>query len=647
MSIVFVEPEGGWVPCPTCKIEKEAQYLEEGKCPQCGTYLLDDPDNPANALTEEEMAEVAAVESAEAAATDAGIPASSGGKAKKGGSAVSSSTEEKPYVPRNDVEREAFEIAYTKPVATIDDDKDREIRHRILCRRRLMPFIRKFRPKYLPGWVHEDICQRLEQFVKDVEDGKEPRLLLMMPPRAGKSEIGSRHFPAWVLGKHPEWEIIAASHTSSLTMSFSRYVRDLVKDPVYGAIFSGTKLDPSSQSVENWNILGGGGYLAAGVGTGITGRGAHILLLDDLVKDIEAADSQTIRDNTWEWYASTAYTRLAPGGGVIGIMTWWHDDDWAGRIQQVMATGEGDKFEIIKYPAINDYGDEYILEARPHRPIQQFMPGHLPDEADKPRLVRVKDTAIHPARYTTAMMQRIKKNLYAAGQQRVWNALYQQNPAPDDGLFFTKEMFRYYSTAPERARCTVYQTWDFAITEGSENDYTVGTTIYQDERDALYVVDVRRFKSDDSFFIIDTILDYAREYDADLLGFEDGQIWKALQSLFDKRCDEREQYPAYEILKPLTDKMVRASPLRGRMQLGKVYFDEKAPWFRDLYHEMTRFPAGKHDDQIDSLAWGARLVLTRSAPRPLTTRQSKQPKSWKTKLNGIINGSVGATHMSA
>ena len=109
-------------------------------------------------------------------------------------------------------------------------------------------------------------------------------------------------------------------------------VRDLVRDPAYKAIFPDLMLDPASQSIENWNTLQGGGYMAAGVGTGISGRGCHILVVDDVVKDAEAADSVTIRENTWEWYISTAYTRLAPGGGVLGILTHWHEDDWAGRI---------------------------------------------------------------------------------------------------------------------------------------------------------------------------------------------------------------------------------------------------------------------------------------------------------------------------
>ena len=782
-----------------------------------------------------------------------------------------------------------------------------ELAARELCRRRLLPFIQRFRPKYTAGWVHADICRRIERFVRQVEEGKEPRLLLMMPPRSGKSEISSRHTPAWILGQHPEWEIIAASHTSSLTMSFSRYLRDLMRDPAYLAVFENAQLDPKSQAVENWNMLKGGGYLAAGVGTGITGRGAHILLLDDLVKDIEAADSITIRDNTWEWYLSTAYTRLAPGGGVLGLMcmtgdtsvlmadgserrldtlgpddmiatyangmlatsrvaamkssgrdsvfkitttsgkivranqrhpfltvtpegelawtrvknlttahrivarkvnggsgegslapsmgvnslqnaeacakattqkrsgrtdtvttgiatkpdvmldsstamasqqrnttpctssrvdvvqsaantrlmlahpatgktnsqwitvtipegcehysattvmpesdtlrlskwhlpqqnifdftaeqiasievdgeeevfdlqvdrtenfiangvvshnTWWNADDWAGRIQEAMKDG-GDKFEIIRYPAINEQGDEYILEDDSIVEIPPSTP--VPPNA---RMTRPHNTAVHPARYTTEAMLRIKNNLIRGGQKRVWDALYQQNPIPDEGNFFEKNLFQYYSTKPARNELRVYQAWDFAISEGKESDYTVGATIGVDHRDAVYVLDIRRFRSSDAFVLIDTIIDYAIEYDVDWLGFEDGQIWKALESQFEKRSREKKFYPSYEVLKPLTDKLVRANPLKGRMQARKVFFDMDAHWFRELQKEMLHFPAGKHDDQIDALAWAVRLTLMHAPPRE--KRPEVKIKSWKDKLRMI--GGSGGGHMSA
>jgi len=807
---------------------------------------------------------------------------------------------------------EAYELPYDPPSYHFAPSEDPrvELATRELCRRKLLPFIQRFRPKYTAGWVHEDICRRIERFVKQVEAGESPRLLLMMPPRSGKSEISSRHTPAWILGQHPEWEIIAGSHTSSLSLSFSRYLRDVMRDPAYSAVFPDARLDPSSQSVENWNLTKGGGYLAAGVGTGITGRGAHVLLLDDLVKDIEAADSITIRDNTWEWYLSTAYTRLAPGGGVLGLMcmtgdtpvlmadgterrldtlkasdkistyrngvlsasrvaalkssgrdsvyriltnsgrivranqrhpfltvapdgelvwtrvqslttahkilalpasgvsgkglpaqlkvaknqpsavecatpttirksgltgtknraitaklvalpdssiamgspqqttmrctkpkmesapsaanmlstdgrlstgkissllttattlgkfagcsattvmrgldtlelsqwhlplpntsdfipeqivsieldgeeeffdvqaddtenfianglvshnTWWHADDWAGRIQESMALDDGaDKFEIIRYPAINEYGDEFILS---DDSIVEIPPGEpVPDGS---KLTRRQNTAIHPARYTTAMMLRIKNNLTGGGQKRVWDALYQQNPIPDEGNFFSKEMFRYYGSAPDRRELYVYQAWDFAISEGKESDYTVGMCIGVDHRDNVYVLDVRRFRSGDSFLIVDTILDFAQAYDADALGVEDGQIWKAIESQFQKRCEERRHFPSHEVLKPLTDKLVRANPLRGRMQLGKVYFDKNAPWFTELYKEMLHFPAGKHDDQIDGLSWAIRLTLSRLAPRQKT--YEPKIKSWKDDLSRYMEG-AGASHMAA
>lgn len=536
---------------------------------------------------------------------------------------------------------EAYQLPYEPPTFDFQHaaaSPEQELAQRELCRRRLLPFIQRFRPKYNAGWVHADICRRLERFMRQVERGEEPRLLLMCPPRSGKSEIGSRHFAPWMLGQHPDWEIIAASHTSSLSMSFSRYIRDLMRNPAYGAVFPDAVLDPSSQSTENWNLTRGGGYLAAGVGTGITGRGAHVLLLDDLVKDIEAADSITIRDNTWEWYLSTAYTRLAPGGGVIGIMTWWSADDWAGRIQEAMNAGDGDKFEIVRYPAINEYGDEYVLE---DDSIVEIQPGRLvPTGA---RMTRQQGTAIHPARYTTEAMLRIKRNLIAGGQKRVWDALYQQNPVPDEGNFFNKEMFRYYGSPPARSDLCVYQAWDFAISEGKESDYTVGVCIGQDHYDNLYILDVRRFRSGDGGYIIDEILDFAATWSADVLGFEDGQIWKAIEFQFQKRCEERRQYPSYELLKPLTDKMVRANPLKGRMQLGKVFFDKHAPYFTDLHKEFLHFPAGKHDDQVDAVAWTIRLTLSRSAPK----REIKEPKmpSWRDRLKVGYKGDT--SHMAS
>ncbi len=825
-------------------------------------------------------------------------------------------------------------VPYTPPTYTPSSSPEQELANRELARRRLLPFIQRFRPKYMPGWAHEDICRRLERFMKDVEEKKSPRLLIMLPPRFGKSEIGSRHFPPWVLGHHPDWEIIAASHTASLTLSFSRYIRDVMRDPGYKVVFTQAALDPSSQSVENWNLTQGGGYLAAGVGTGITGRGClapytlvdtnrgkiriidlkvgdsvygydhkqqkvvetrvkalqvterskplldfgdvrlttdhriynaargfythagespnllglrrqegssrcdvqgvlfqstdgsdhnaqmrllweelsaqrgrvpevagsarrggesvlqspllrhvqdqqpsglqqgerrvstlqkagywdgsfqvlqqgllqrvqgfetadgcvqwrvsdaeeasvsprrevpavrydpcavrgaphqprrdgqpnvesgaavrgvppqissvhgacsadiaglfepfdfvidiqtetgnfftegllvhncHVLLLDDLVKDIEAADSQTITDNTWEWYGSTAYTRLAPGGGVLGIMTWWSEQDWAGRIQETMKTGEGDVFEIVKYPAINDDGDEYIL-LNDH--IEQFPPDREPPP--NARLTRKQGTAVHPDRYDTEAMLRIKRNLFATGQKRVWYALYQQDPLPDEGILFTKEMLRY-GNYQRRSDWRAYQAWDFSITEKRMSDWISCTTGYVTPEDDIVIADVLRFKVDeDGMSLVEAMIDQYVAHECSEIGFEDGQIWKSIKTLFEKRCRERKVYPSYKVLSPITDKVVRSGPLRGRMQMGKVFIQKNRPWNEAFIKELTHFPGGKHDDMVDSTAWMVRVAMEHT---PKKDRKMPEPKSWKDKINKLGRGSV--SHMAA
>lgn len=945
-----------FVPCSTCGIDRLTSTLnEKGQCPFCIEEGVAPP------APEPRTSRIIVVPS------------------KNTGARTKNTQEESP-IPRavrpedQPVVDEAYTMPYTAPAfdhRKAEADPARELAMRELCRRHLLPFVQRFRPKYLAGWVHEDICRRLERFVKAVEAGASPRLLLLLPPRSGKSELGSRNFPPWVLGQHPDWEIIAASHTQSLTLSFSRYVRDLVRDQAYKAIFPALVLDPASQSIENWNTLQGGGYMAAGVGTGISGRGCfsrntllrshtrsdllpisnirvgemvygydhrtgllkpvkiiavsltrtrrqlyavedivctedhyfynpierayttagalttnmsllrraegqgvenvsclllsepsdpfegedlpqvrreesgpcvrvqklshetstsrpqsdtdlhtlregvraqgsraqggdqeirstehvlfkgllqhspevsaedkevlrgvrgtfeqteseqvllphllsgyqegsfdkdsvqqgvfnteetsdcskgsslrdvraeglpsgstshrsqrgkqqdwelgavvlslsqvvshtpgvcardieafvqdedgelvvdiqteshnffvgvanllvhncHILVVDDVVKDAEAADSVTIRENTWEWYISTAYTRLAPGGGVLGILTWWHEDDWAGRIQEVMKSGEGDVFEVVKYPAINEDGDEYILQ---DDTIQQFSP-----ESDPPpegsRLTRLRGTAIHPDRYTTEMMLKIKNNLISSGLKRVWNALYQQNPVPDDGVYFTKEMLRWYTHPPRREEMFVYQAWDFAITEKTDSDWTVCATVGQDEQDNLYLLHILRFRSGDGNAIVDDVIDQFELFKPDLLGFEDGQIWKSLASQFKKRCDERGVYPNSELLQPLTDKKVRAGPLKGRMQIGKFFVRQNQQWTESFRQELMKFPSGKYDDQVDASAWAVRLTLTKVAPKK---RVPKVEKSWKDKLNGLTGGDRGG-HMAA
>lgn len=535
-----------------------------------------------------------------------------------------------------------------------------EIAKRVLARRSLIQFTKRFYPQYTPGWVHYDIARRLEQFMRDVENKRSPRLMLLVPPRHGKSELASIRFPAFILGHHPEWEVINCGYNLDLPMKFSRKVREIVRDPGYKPLFSNSMLDPDSQSAEAWNTTAGGGFTAAGVGGGITGKGATVLIIDDPIKNQEEADSIIVRDGLWDWYWSTAYSRLAPGGGILVIQTWWHDDDLAGRLQQKMRTEEGsDQFVIIKYPALAEKWEyrnkETDLIERYDTPLAvehevlrtdarakgEAEPIAVNDTYD---LLRMPGEALHPQRYDERMMTSMRANQ----PPRIWSALYQQNPVPDEGVYFKKEYFRYEPVSPAAYQRNVYQAWDFAIGEKQVNDYTVGVTLIQDETDALHLVEVIRFRGD-SFTIVEEMLNAVERWGAEptaplTLGVEDSQIWKAVKPLFEKRCSERRLYPPFEVLKPLTDKLARARSLQGRMQQGRVYFPKDAPWLNDVHTELLRFPAGAHDDIVDAMAWAVNLCVGRS---PRVVPKPKHMLGWRDKLTqyGTIQGEY--SHMAA
>lgn len=509
----------------------------------------------------------------------------------------------------------------SKEEAPVVDPILKEMARRILVRRNLIEFVKEFHPNYKAGWVHHDICARLEKFAQDVADGKSPRLMIMMPPRHGKSQLASKLYPAWHLGHYPDHEFIACSYNISLALDFSREVRGILRDDAYQKIFENTRLDPDYQSAEAWKLhKTKGGYVAAGIGGGITGKGAHVLVIDDPIKNDKEADSIDVRDGIWNWYQATAYTRLAPGGGVLVIQTCWHDDDLAGRLQREMRADQGaDQWEIVRYPAIAEEDEEYRLEGDP----------------------------LHEERYDYEALMRIKRNM----APRFWAALYQQNPVPEEGAFFTKDMFVFREQEPDYKACYFYQAWDFAIGEKRQNDWTVGFTIAQDFDDFGHVVDVMRFRSGDAFKICDSMLDMWLRWSVygnlPLLGVENGQIWKTMEALFLKRCQERKIYPSMaDPLNPITDKQVRARPLQGRMQQRRITYPKEAPWLEWLIREKLRFPTGEHDDGVDAESWTVQLMLGKTPPaRPKPTKA--QGRTLQQKLAELAGKTRGRSHMAA
>lgn len=497
---------------------------------------------------------------------------------------------------------------------------EREIAARILASRRLLPFIMRMKPDYIPGWVHKDICIRLEKFAQDIADGKSPRLMLQMPPRHGKSEIASINFPAWYLGLQPKHEVISCSYSGSLALGFSRKVRGVIREPLYTKVFPKTVLDKDNQNAEGWMTGKGGGYTPAGTGGPITGKGANLLIIDDPVKNSEEAESQTARENLKDWYSSTAYTRLAPGGGVLVIQTRWHDDDLSGWLERQESEGKGDTWEIVRYPA----------------------------EATADETYRRKGDPLHAARYPIDALKRIKR---AVGP-RVWQSLYQQNPVAEDGEYFRKDMFRWYDGAAamryKMVPMRIYSAWDFAIGKGDRNDWTVGITVGVDSEDNMWVLDMRRGRWD-TFEIVENLLSVHRTFRPDTIGLERGQLSMAIGPYLQKRIREEKLWDMNikDLPTGRRDKEARARAIQGRMQQGRVHFPKDEEWCDILSQEMLRFPNGVHDDCVDALAWVGLMLQDMIVPAIARTPDPLQ-KGWKKKLRGVVTSSRSrGGHMTA
>lgn len=424
-----------------------------------------------------------------------------------------------------------------------------ELLRRRVARSSLLEFTQYTNSSYSIAPHHRLIAEKLEA----VERGDIKRLMITMPPRHGKSELASRRFPAWFIGRNEGKQIIAASYNSDLANDFGREVRNIVGSPEFGKLFD-TSLSVDSKAANRWHTDKGGMYVAAGVGTAITGRGADILLIDDPFKDRMEADSEVTRQRVWDWYTSTAYTRLMPGGAIIVINTRWHDDDLTGKLLAEMKTG-GDKWELLSLPAIQD--------------------GH----------------ALWPEWYPLDRLEQIRAVLPA----RDWNALYQQNPIPDDGDYFKSDWFSEYTVLPHGLN--YYAASDYAVTEDG-GDFTEHGVFGVDFNGNLYVVDWWRGQTSADVWI-DRQCDLILKYEPIIWFGESGVIRRSVEPFMMRRMTDRRAYCAMEWMSSIADKPTRARSIQALASMGKVFLPEKASWKGEVMGQMLRFPAGKHDDAVD------------------------------------------------
>lgn len=421
--------------------------------------------------------------------------------------------------------------------------------------------------------------------LQKIEDGKIKRLMGFMPPGSAKSIYTSVVFPTHFLGRFPKRSVIVASYGSELPRKFGRRARSIVTQGVYRRIFDAS-LSEESAAVDEWALTNGSEWLARGILTGITGNRVDGIIWDDLIKGREQADSDAIRNKTWDAYMDDLQTRRKPETFEIGIMTRWHEDDPAGRILPPDYDGRSG---FIKCQDGNEW---YVvcLAAECER-------------NDDP-LGRNPGDILWPEWFTPEHFAPFKRNA------RSWSALFQQRPAPEEGDYFQAAWLKPYvregdpPTAdavvlPDIKTLTVYGASDYAVTSGG-GDYTVHVVVGVDTQGRIYLLDLwRQQASSDKW--VESLCDLIERWRPLGWAEETGQIKAGVGPFLTKRLRERHLYIARALFPTVSDKAKRAQSIRGRAAMDGLYVPVRAGWYNAFRHELLTFPAGKNDDQVDAI----------------------------------------------
>lgn len=453
------------------------------------------------------------------------------------------------------------------------------------------------------AWKLAPHLNLLSQKIVAVATGRLPRLIVTMPPRHGKSELISRFTPAWFLGTFPDRKVILASYSDQFAAQWGRAARDVMED--VGEQLWGVQVNQETRGGAQWQllppkdrrVLDVGVMHTAGVGGGMTGKGAHLMIIDDPVKNAQDAQSKVIRDTHGDWWISTARTRLQPGAGVILVMTRWHEDDLAGRFLE--STEEN--WEILNFPAICEAPEGV-------------------DDKWRDDLGRKPGEALWPDMYDTDNLRQTER---AMGQY--WfGAMYQQRPAPAEGNMFKRADIRYYSRDTETGILTLhtdhgdrifdpgygttFMTVDAAGSSKQDSDFTVVSTwCVTPEKDLLWLdmEDVRFESLDVGGFVRRKFNEHAPS----LIGVERiGFGLTVIQELL------REGLPVIR-LEPNVDKVSRCLPAVARTTEHRVYLPRLASWTERAITQLAGFPNTTNDDIVDTLSYAALMLPNLSARR--------------------------------
>lgn len=424
--------------------------------------------------------------------------------------------------------------------------------------------------RYDPQYFHRALAQALE----DVEAGKISRLIITFPPRHGKSELSSKRFPAWFIGRDPYRYCAVCTYNQTFAEDIGRKVREIIQTPAYRQIFPTAALRKGSAAADRLETTEGGAIYFLGRGGTITGRGADLIIIDDPIKNSEEARSETVRNALWEWFSADISSRfMTDTGAMIVIQTRWHEDDLVGRLTDPTNphydAEEASRWKIINIPAIAEDGD--VLGRKAGEPLW-------------------------PQRFGLQYLEDFKRR-----DARAFSALYQQKPTPDDGDLIKKEMLKSYRPDQLPKNLRIYAASDHAVGTKQEHDKTCLLIVGVDDMNRIWVLDAfwQRARADK---VVDAMIALMKKWKPITWWAESGHISKSIGPFLYKRMTEEKVFVYVQEQVPSKDKVTRAQSIIGRMAMGMVYLPLAEPWYEDARQELLKFPNARHDDFVDTIA---------------------------------------------
>lgn len=440
------------------------------------------------------------------------------------------------------------------------------------------------------------LCQIMEQ----VYARKLKRVCISIGPQLGKSQVLSRGAPAWMLGRNPYLNLILGTYNQPFANEFGDAVREIMQSPVYKQVFEGIHLRKGGAAKDLLVTMAGGRAAFVGRGGSGTGKPADIFLVDDPLKDAIEAQSDSTREEVWQWFNKVAMTRCHDKSSIVVVHTRWNQDDLIGRLcdpdhpeRHGKYAGIAERWQYINLPAVVE--DPKLAKAlgltleEPTDPFVRKMFGTKPM------------SSLWPGRKGLEFLAEAKQS-----DPSGFGALYMGQPSPEDGDYFKADDLVEYSLEELPENLTIYGASDHAVSMKQRRDKTVLGCVGVDENDEIWVLPSLVWGQMPTDKTVEELILQFKSQKPDVWWMESELISKSFGPFLLKRMAEEHVYTPIEPVTVSKDKQTRARSIQGRTQMKKVHFPRFAPWWPEAKRQLLMFPNGANDDFVD---WCAHIGL--------------------------------------